>query len=47
MAMARDATNFDPLRQNDVYSAVVLNNVADTLYEIDSKGSVVGRLETV
>ncbi|HXI19424.1 MAG TPA: ABC transporter substrate-binding protein [Chloroflexota bacterium] len=44
MAMARDATNFDPLRQNDVYSAVVLNNVADTLYEIDSKGSVVGRL---
>jgi peptide/nickel transport system substrate-binding protein len=44
VVMSRDATNFDPLRQNDVYSASVLNAIADTLYEIDSKGSVVGRL---
>jgi peptide/nickel transport system substrate-binding protein len=43
-AMARDATNFDPLRQNDVYSAVVLNNVVDTLFETNDKGVTVGRL---
>jgi peptide/nickel transport system substrate-binding protein len=44
LAMARDANTFDPLRANDVFSASVLNNVADTLYEIDRTGNVVGRL---
>jgi peptide/nickel transport system substrate-binding protein len=43
-AMSRDATNFDPIFQNDVYSAVVLNQVVDTLYEIDKDGKAVGRL---
>src|SRR5437868_1655347 len=40
-AMSRDATNFDPIAQNDVYSAVVLNQVVDTLYEVDKDGKVV------
>jgi peptide/nickel transport system substrate-binding protein len=44
VAMARDATNFDPLKQSDVYSSSVMNNVVDTLYEIDKDGKVVGRL---
>jgi peptide/nickel transport system substrate-binding protein len=44
IAMPRDAVTFDPIRQNDSYSAVVLNMVVDTLYEIDSKNNVVGRL---
>jgi len=44
VVMSRDATNFDPIRQNDAFSSTVLNTVVDTLYEIDSKGSVVGRL---
>src|SRR6266536_599657 len=42
--MSRDATNFDPVFQNDVYSAVVLNQVVDTLYELDKEGKAVGRL---
>src|SRR6266508_4422349 len=42
--MARDATNCDPILQNDVYSAVVLNQVVDTLYDIDKDGKAVGRL---
>src|SRR5688572_5793573 len=44
VVMSRDATNFDPLRTNDVYSSSVLNLVADSLYEINPKGEVVGRL---
>src|SRR5687768_11358378 len=44
VVMSRDATNFDPLRTNDVYSSSVMNLVADTLYEINPKGEVVGRL---
>jgi len=44
VVMSRAATNFDPIRQNDAFSSTVLNTVVDTLYEIDSKGSVVGRL---
>jgi peptide/nickel transport system substrate-binding protein len=43
-AMARDAANFDPTRQSDVYSASVMNVVIDTLYEIDKDAKVVGRL---
>jgi peptide/nickel transport system substrate-binding protein len=43
-AMARDATNFDPKAQNDVYSGVVLSQVVDTLYDIDRDGKAVGRL---
>src|SRR5688572_10950767 len=44
IAMSRDATNFDPIRQNDAFSGAVMNAIVDTLYEIDAKGSVVGRL---
>src|SRR5688500_8322077 len=44
IAMSRDATNFDPVRQNDAFSSSVMNSVIDTLYEIDAKGGVVGRL---
>ena len=44
IAMERDSTNFDPNRLPDVYSAVVLNNVADTLFELDKNNTVVGRL---
>ena len=44
VAMARDATNFDPTRQSDVYSAMVMNNTVDTLFEVDKEGNVVGRL---
>src|SRR5688500_2032581 len=44
IVMSRDATNFDPIRQNDAFSSSVMNSVIDTLYEIDAKGSVVGRL---
>ncbi len=43
-AMERDATNFDPIRQSDSYSAVVMNQVLDTLYEVDKDNKVVGRL---
>src|SRR5688572_27603929 len=44
IVMSRDATNFDPVRQNDAFSSSVMNSVIDSLYEIDAKGSVVGRL---
>ena len=44
VVMSRDATNFDPLRANDVYSSSVMNLIADSLYEINGKGEVVGRL---
>jgi peptide/nickel transport system substrate-binding protein len=44
VAMARDVVNFDPTRQSDVYSAMVLNNTVDTLFEVDRDGNVVGRL---
>jgi peptide/nickel transport system substrate-binding protein len=44
IAMARDVTTFDPLRAQDVYSAMVLDNVADSLFQVDRQGNVVGRL---
>jgi peptide/nickel transport system substrate-binding protein len=42
--MPRDAINFDPKAQNDSYSGVILNQVVDTLYELDKDGKPVGRL---
>src|SRR3954452_9073417 len=42
--MARDATNFDPKAQSDAYSSSVMNQVLDTLYEIDKDGKAAGRL---
>src|SRR5579864_6208586 len=44
VATSRDASNFDPTRSQDVYSANVMGLVLDTLFEIDAKGQVVGRL---
>jgi peptide/nickel transport system substrate-binding protein len=43
-AMARDASTFDPTKSQDVYSAAVLALTTDTLFEINDKGEVVGRL---
>ena len=42
--MPRDAVNFDPIAQNDSYSAAVMNQVVDTLYDVDKDGKAVGRL---
>ncbi|MBV9323888.1 MAG: hypothetical protein JO352_08900 [Chloroflexi bacterium] len=44
VATQRDATTFDPTKSQDVYSNDILSLVADTLFEIDDKGQVVGRL---
>jgi len=44
IATQRDATTFDPTRSQDVYSNDILSLVSDTLFEIDDKGQVVGRL---
>src|SRR5262249_7618385 len=44
VAMERDATTFDPLRIQDVYSDPVEGLTVDTLYKIDDKGQVVGQL---
>lgn len=44
VAMARDATTFDTVRQQDVYSAMVIAQVVEPLFEIDKDGQVVGRL---
>jgi peptide/nickel transport system substrate-binding protein len=43
-ATQRDATTFDPTKSQDVYSNDILSQVADTLFQIDDKGQVVGRL---
>ncbi|HEY1295939.1 MAG TPA: ABC transporter substrate-binding protein [Chloroflexota bacterium] len=44
IATQRDATTFDPTKSQDVYSNDILSLVSDTLFEIDDKGQVVGRL---
>ena len=44
IATQRDATTFDPTKSQDVYSNDILSLVADTLFEVDDKGQVVGRL---
>jgi peptide/nickel transport system substrate-binding protein len=44
VAMERDATTFDPLRIQDVYSDAVEGLTVDTLYKVDAKGQVVGQL---
>ncbi|MBV9581009.1 MAG: hypothetical protein JO057_20710 [Chloroflexi bacterium] len=44
VATQRDATTFDPNKSQDVYSNDILSLVSDTLFEIDNKGQVVGRL---
>jgi len=44
IAMARDATTFDPTKSQDAFSAAVLANVVDTLFEINEKGEIVGNL---
>jgi peptide/nickel transport system substrate-binding protein len=44
LAMARDATTFDPIASQDVYSAMILNNVVEALFEVDKAGNVVGKL---
>jgi peptide/nickel transport system substrate-binding protein len=44
IATQRDATTFDPTKSQDVYSNDILSLVCDTLFEIDDKGQVVGRL---
>jgi peptide/nickel transport system substrate-binding protein len=44
IAMARDSTTFDNLKTSDVYSSMVLNNVVESLFEVDKDGKVVGLL---
>src|SRR5215467_2922776 len=44
IATQRDATTFDPTKSQDVYSGDILSLVSDTLFEVDDKGQVVGRL---
>jgi peptide/nickel transport system substrate-binding protein len=44
VATQRDATTFDPTKSQDVYSNDILSLVCDTLFEVDDKGNVVGRL---
>jgi peptide/nickel transport system substrate-binding protein len=44
IATQRDATTFDPTKSQDVYSNDILSLVCDTLFEVDDKGQVVGRL---
>jgi peptide/nickel transport system substrate-binding protein len=43
-AMARDVTTFDSIRSQDVYSAIVMANVCDSLYEVNKEGTITGRL---
>jgi peptide/nickel transport system substrate-binding protein len=44
VATQRDATTFDPTKSQDVYSNDILYLTTDTLFQIDDKGQVVGRL---
>jgi peptide/nickel transport system substrate-binding protein len=44
VAMARDATTLDSLRSQDVYSAMVMYQVLESLFDVDKDGRVVGRL---
>jgi peptide/nickel transport system substrate-binding protein len=44
IATQRDATTFDPTKSQDVYSNDIISLVCDTLFEVDDKGNVVGRL---
>jgi len=44
VAMARDATTFDPTKSQDVYSNAVIGLVCNALYKVDDKGQVVGDL---
>jgi peptide/nickel transport system substrate-binding protein len=44
VAMARDATTFDPTRNQDVYGSTVLALVAEQLFEIDKDVNTVGRV---
>jgi peptide/nickel transport system substrate-binding protein len=43
LAMPSGVTNLDPLR-SDAYSGAVLGNVADSLFEVDLEGNIVGAL---
>jgi peptide/nickel transport system substrate-binding protein len=42
--MASDPVTFDPVRVQDVASTLVLELVADTLFEVEKDGTIVGRL---
>jgi peptide/nickel transport system substrate-binding protein len=44
VATQRDATTFDPTKSQDVYSNDIISLTCDTLFEVDDKGQVVGRL---
>ncbi|MBV9898510.1 MAG: hypothetical protein JO020_30525 [Chloroflexi bacterium] len=44
IATQRDATTFDPTKSQDVYSNDIISLTCDTLFEVDDKGNVVGRL---
>ncbi len=44
VAMARDASTFDPTKSQDVYSGAIQAVVVDSLYQIDEKGQTVGQL---
>jgi peptide/nickel transport system substrate-binding protein len=44
IATARDVSTFDPTKSQDVYSNDVLSLTTDTLFEVDDKAQVVGRL---
>jgi len=44
IAMARDATTFDPARNQDVYGGMVISLVGESLYEIDKEGNTAGRI---
>jgi peptide/nickel transport system substrate-binding protein len=44
VATQRDATTFDPTKSQDVYSNTILALTTDTLFEINDKAEVVGRL---
>jgi peptide/nickel transport system substrate-binding protein len=42
--MTADPATFDPVRVQDVFGGMVLELVADSLFEVDKDGNVVGRL---
>jgi peptide/nickel transport system substrate-binding protein len=44
VATQRDATTFDPTKSQDVYSNDIISLTCDTLFEVDDKGQIVGRL---
>ena len=44
VAIARDATTFDPTRNQDVYGSTVLSLVAEQLYEVDKDVNTVPRV---